>query len=242
MFKYFVLFFKIGIYFIFAYPKLLIYSLLKNHISYERRYKFSLRILKMLSWGFGCKYEIKGLENVPEGNNLVFCPNHQAVLDPLIVTLFKDKRFLIIAKQESSKYPYVGRVAKLMDVLFLDREDFRKSLLTMKEASKILSNGDKNMLIFLEGTRSKNENFKMNDFKPGGLKPAFENHSTIIPIAMTGYYRLLTTKNNKLTYKIQIEFLKPITYEDYKDKTTIEVAESMNKLVSERVDELMKSA
>ncbi|MDY4787692.1 MAG: lysophospholipid acyltransferase family protein [Bacilli bacterium] len=238
--KYFRLFFTIGLYLLVIYPKIFVYSVFKKKISYEKRYSFAIKILKKLTKALHVKYDVRGLENIPSGNNIVFCPNHQAVLDPCILELI-DKKAFIIAKMETRRYPYVGKIANMIDSLFLDREDIRKSFLTIKEASERLSNNDTNFLIFLEGTRSKNENMKMNDFKPGGLRPAFENHSTIVPVALCGYYKLLSTKIQQKQYLVEVEFLKPLTYDDYKDKTTVEVAKQIHDDIQEKVTLMMKN-
>ena len=236
MFKYFIALFKIGFYLIFAYPKVVYYDRHKDKIPYEKRRKFAVKVLNKLNYGFNCVYEVKGLENIPEGNNIVFTPNHQAVLDPLCMTLV-DKPITIIAKKETRDMPYVGRVANIWGSLFMDREDMRQSLQIMKQCSNELANGS-NMLIFLEGTRSKDENFKMGEFKPGGLKPAFQNHSTIVPVALNGYYRVLSKKFPKPGFHIQVTFLKPIPYEEYKDENTISLAPKLEKIVEEEVIKL----
>ena len=234
MFKYFIALFKIGFYLIFVYPKVVYYDKHADKIPYEKRYKLGMKIFNKLNYGFNCVYDVKGVENIPEGNNIVFTPNHQAVLDPLLLTV-ANKPICIIAKKETRKMPYVGRVANILGAIFMDRNDMRQSLQVMKQASSYLEKGERAMLIFLEGTRAKDENFTMGEFKPGGLKPAFVNHSAIVPVAINGYYRVLTKKWPKPGYHIQVSFLKPLYYEDYKDENTISLAPKLKAMVEEEV-------
>ena len=235
--KYFHLFFNTGIYLLFYYPKLLYYSLRREHISIEKRYNFVMKLVNKVKKGYKANITVEGLENIPSGNNLVFVPNHQSVLDPIFLT-YIDKTCFAICKSETEHYFYFKHIARLTDSLFLDRNDIRQAFRCLKTASEKLNKDDTNMLIFLEGMVTLDENKKMNEFKPGGLKPAYKNKSTIVPIALNGFYSCIHEKYNKNGYDVKVRFLKPIPYEEYKDIKTFDLAISLHDEIERNVIEL----
>jgi 1-acyl-sn-glycerol-3-phosphate acyltransferase len=103
----------------------------------------------------------------------------------------------------------------------------KASYKTIKEATDLLNNNI-DLLIFLEGTRSKNRDRSLNEFKPGGLKPIYNSGATIIPIALDGYYNCLDIKNKQLVNDVYVTFLKPISYEDYKNVSSFDLVKRMH--------------
>ena len=88
----------------------------------------------------------------------------------------------------------------------------------------------RNFVIFPEGTRSKLGN-KTIDFHSGTFKCATKSKCDILPIALIDCYKVLDQKGHK-PVKVQLHYLKPITYEEYKDMNTTELAN----LVRSRID------
>ena len=86
-------------------------------------------------------------------------------------------------------------------------------------------------MIFAEGTRSKNGN-KVGDFKGGSFKSATKAKCPIIPVALIDSFKPFDTKSiDPVT--VQVHFLEPILYEEYKDMKTTEIAS----VVKERIQE-----
>ena len=237
--KYLLLFFNTGLYLLFYYPKLIYYSLRKDHISKEKRYNFVMKLVKKVSKGFKANITIEGLENIPSGNNIVFVPNHQSILDPCFLP-YIDKTCFAISKKECEHYPYFKHIERCIDALYLDREDIRQAFRTLKVATNQMKENDDNMLIFLEGKVTLNEDKKMNEFKPGGLKPAYKNQSSIVPIAINGFYNCVHAKYNKNGYDCKVRILKPLYYEDYKDIKTVDLAIALHDEIEKNVIELRK--
>ena len=87
----------------------------------------------------------------------------------------------------------------------------------------------KNFLIFPEGTRSKNGNI-IGEFKGGSFKAATRAKCPIVPVALIDSFKPFDT-NTIRPVTVQVHFLEPLYYEDYKDMKTTDIAE----LVSTRI-------
>ncbi|MCK9198526.1 MAG: 1-acyl-sn-glycerol-3-phosphate acyltransferase [Bacilli bacterium] len=226
MLKYIRVIFTFGLYLLFSYPKILYYYINRKKIPFDKRYDYILGLFKKLEKSFKINYIVKGIENVPENGKVVFCPNHQSYLDPLILSLVNQKA-CPVAKIETKRMPFIGKISAIMGALYLDRENLKASYKTIKEATDLLNNNI-DLLIFLEGTRSKNHDRSLNEFKPGGLKPIYNSGATIVPVALDGYYNCLDIKKKQLVNDVHVTFLKPISYEEYKNVSNFDLVKRMH--------------
>ena len=179
----------------------------KDKYSYEERYENAIKIMKMVANVLHVEFRIKGIENCPK-ENVALCVNHKSFFDPFISQILPMKT-VWIAKKEIRKFPVVGNIAASIDTIFLDRENPRDALRVNKEAIEVLKSG-KSLWISNEGTRSRNKDHSMNEFKPGALRPAYETHSTILPMVICGSWKALDPKCNEKPIYVDVVFLKPI--------------------------------
>ena len=75
----------------------------------------------------------------------------------------------------------------------------------------------------------------MLEFHSGTFKCALKAKCPIVPIALVDSFRVLDEKGCK-PVKVQIHYLKPINYEEYKGMKTVELAA----LVKERIGEVLE--
>ena len=87
----------------------------------------------------------------------------------------------------------------------------------------------RNYVIFAEGTRSRNGN-EVQEFKGGSFKAATKAKCPIVPVALIDSFKPFDT-NTISSVTVQVHFLKPVCYEEYKNMKTKEIA----KLVQERI-------
>jgi len=135
----------------------------------------------------GVTVMIKGEEKIPEGP-VLFVSNHQGNFDIPILLGYIDKPKAFIAKIELLKLPMIRTWMIHMKCVFLDRSDIRQSLRIINQAAEYLKEGY-SMAIFPEGTRSKCET--LGTFKPGSLKLAMKAGVPVVPIAISGSYRIM---------------------------------------------------
>ena len=91
----------------------------------------------------------------------------------------------------------------------------------------------RNYLIFAEGPVQKNGN-EVQEFKGGGKAPraATKAKCPIVPVALIDSFKPFDT-NTISPVTVQVHFLKPLYYEEYKDMKTKDIAA----LVKERITE-----
>ena len=87
----------------------------------------------------------------------------------------------------------------------------------------------KNFLIFPEGTRSKKGN-QVQEFKGGSFKAATRAKCPIVPVALVNCFVPFDSKTTEQV-DVQVHFLKPLLYDEYKDMKTTEIAA----IVKERI-------
>lgn len=238
MFNYILVIIAVASYLIFEYPRLFYYYLRRNKISIEKRLKYIHKVSRRLTSLAGIEYQIEGLENIPENETLVFTPNHQSALDILILGVIPQAT-APIAKIEVLKLPFFNLLAIVGDTILLDRKDLRSSYQTVIDIKNRLES-KRNIIVFLEGTRTKNEDYTLLEFKPGGLKPVYQSQATIVPVAIHGYFRVLNKSKKSYKSKVYISFMNPIKYQDYKDINNIDLANDLQGKINEKVTHLKK--
>ncbi len=156
----------------------------------------------------GCKVEVRGKENIPTDTQSLFVGNHRSYFDILIYHETIGTPVGFIAKSEMKKIPLLPYYMTDIGCLFLDRNDIRKGMETIKEGTEFLKMGH-SMILFPEGTRNQGTNLL--PFKEGGYKMAEKSKSPIVPVAITGSDYLLESAPKKRVQKgkVIIEFGKP---------------------------------
>ncbi|QAT42089.1 lysophospholipid acyltransferase family protein [Aminipila luticellarii] len=145
---------------------------------------WAARLLRMA----GVTCTVKGLENIPKDQPVLFTSNHQGYFDiPLMITRL-DKTNPLVAKNSIEKIPFISNWMKLFDCLFLDRENARQSVRVFGEAENLIRQG-RSVIIFPEGTRSRKD--EAGEFKEGAFKIALKTGVPIVPVAIDGSYRAM---------------------------------------------------
>lgn len=194
-------------------------------------------VYSMISKAFFCaniKLKIKGAENVPN-KACLFVGNHKSNYDVLIILktfskLIKDMNVLnttFVSKKELEKNQKIFYGAKLINAIFLDRQNLRDAIRVINEEKEILLKGEQSITVFIEGTRIDGHEF--GEFKSAVLEPAYQTFCPIVPFVIYGTNNLDKEKRKSFfKYKeITIEFLKPIKYKNYIDVNKSTVAEKM---------------
>ena len=162
----------------------------------------------------------------------MFFPNHQGLFDVLAILNACPVPFSVVAKKEVANVPFLKQVFACMKAFIIDREDIKQSMQVIINVAKEVRSG-RNYLIFAEGTRSKNGNHPQ-EFKGGSFKAATKTKCPIVPVALIDSYKAFDTGSiDKLT--VQVHFLKPLYYEEYKDMKTTEIAAEVKRRIEETI-------
>lgn len=196
----------------------------------EERYSFLKYLDRRANWGGRIIIDTHGVDNIPNQDGFMFFPNHQGLYDVLAIIQACPRPFSVVMKKEIQNIPFLKQVFACMKAIPIDREDIRQSMKVIQQVTKEVKSG-RNYLIFAEGTRSKNGN-RLGEFKGGSFKSAVKAQCPIIPVALIDSFKSFDTNSiAKLT--VQVHFLKPIPYEEYKDMKTTELAA----LVKSRIED-----
>ena len=201
----------------------------------EQHYELLKYITHRANKGGNVTIDAYGVENIPDENGFMFFPNHQGLYDVLAILDVCPKPFSVVAKKEIANIQFLKQVFACMKAYMIDRDDIKQSLQVIINVTNEVKKG-RNYLIFPEGTRSKNGN-ELLEFKGGSVKAATKAKCPIIPVALIDAFKPFDT-NTTSQVTVQVHFLKPLYYEDYKDMNTKEIAA----LVRERIQSTIREA
>ena len=97
------------------------------------------------------------------------------------MTLVTKKLFI---KKEASNVILLKQVGEALGSYSMDREDIKQSMQVIMKVTEDVKKG-KNFLIFPEGTRNRNAEGTVLDFKGGSFKIATKSGCPIIPMAIS---------------------------------------------------------
>ena len=215
-------------------------SFRKNKLSRIKRFKKLKFYLSNIFKRLDVKLYVTGLENIPNEQSYMITPNHQGLADGLIFfELFNDP-LAFVSKGELTKVPVARELLITMGNIFMDRENLKEELRVMKKVRKSLLEDNQKWIIFPEGTRTKDPNYKLNEFKAGTYKFPMSINKKIIPCAIHGMTRVLDGKYNLKEYPVHVHFFKPFTKEDYKNLSTQDIALKCQTMIQEKVDEFIE--
>ena len=214
--------------------KLCWYASHAERYSEEQRYQLLKYVDNRAVKGGNLVIDGHGMENIPKENGFIFFPNHQGLFDVLAIIEVCPVPFSVVAKKEVANVPLLKQTFACTKSYMMDREDIRQSMQVIMNVANDVKNG-KNFLIFPEGTRSKNGNV-IGEFKGGSFKAAMKAKCPIVPVALIDTYKAFDTGSAE-PLTVQVHFLKPMHYEEYKDMKSTEIAAEVRKRVEATIQE-----
>lgn len=209
--------------------KLLLYSRKSDKHTEAERYALLKEITLGANKGGRVTIESDGEENLPSEDGFIFYPNHQGLFDVLAIIESCPRPFSVVMKKEVENVPFLKQVFQIMRAKAIDREDVRQGMKVILEVVDEVKAG-RNYLIFAEGTRAKEEN-KPQDFKGGSFKAAMKAKCPIVPVAIIDAFKPFDRKSVKKV-TVQVHYLKPLYYEDYKDMKSTEIAAYVKEVIT----------
>lgn len=178
------------------------------------------------------KFNSRGHDQLPEGPAII-APNHQSFFDALFVTAYLKRKTIketyFYAKRKHVRTKLFRFLAGKNNVIVMDlNNDLKESIQKM---AAVLKSGKK-IMIFPEGTRSKNG--ELGDFKKTFAILSKELNVPVIPVAITGANKALPVGSRfpKPFTKVRVKYLEPIYPQDYTfDTLTEKVKESIAEVV-----------
>lgn len=204
-----------------------------NKYTKEKHLELFQKIVKCANKGGKVKLEAHGLENIPNEDGFMFFPNHQGLYDVLAIVGTSNKYFGTVAKKEVGNIFFLKQIFACSGSYLIDREDIRQSMKVISNVSRDVKAG-KNFLIFAEGTRSRNGNNTL-EFKGGSFKSATKAKAPIVPIALIDSFKAFDTSSTE-DVTVRIFYLEPLLYDEYREMSTIEIAEEVRNRIQETIE------
>ena len=213
--------------------KLCYYASHVDKYTEEQRYKVLRFIDNRAIKGGRVKIDVHGQENIPEQNGFMFFPNHQGLFDVLSIVAACPRPFSVVMKKEIQNIPFLKQVFACMKAYAIDRDDVKQAMKVIIQVTKEVIEC-RNYLIFAEGTRTKDPNH-VHEFKGGSFKSAMKAKCPIVPVALIDAYKPFDTKSiEKVT--VQVHFLEPISYDEYKDMKSVELAAEVKSRIEKVIE------
>lgn len=188
-----------------------------------------------------CKMKITGLENLCDNMSYIFAPNHSSHLDTMCVYkgLYKKyggsyfDKMCCMAVKELEK-GYMKKIFRTIGAIPVERNS--NAINSLKSINKVLTNNGYSVLIFPEGTRTRNG--KMGSFLKGAAVMSVYSNIPIIPVGIKGTYEIWPANSfPKLSFKrkiVEVHFGQPI---NKKGTNASELTQILEKEVSKLCEE-----
>lgn len=169
----------------------------------DQLYKWLTPLIDMA----GVTFDVSGQEKIPEGEPIIYTPNHSGMFDIPAIVLTAPKPPMFIAKKELGKLPILSKWMWVIDCVFVDRSNKDSARSSLHEAIEMVKNG-RSLVIFPEGTRSKDG--KLGIFKGGAMKIAMETGAKVVPVLIEGSRERLEETGNVVGGVVKVTYLDPI--------------------------------
>ncbi len=129
----------------------------------------------------GVKLNVLGRENLTAQRPAVFIFNHRNNFDPIITSVLVRDNFTGVGKKELESDPVVGTLGKLLDAVFIDRDDAKSAVAELGRVEDLARKG-LSVVIAPEGTRL--DTTEVGPFKKGPFRIAMAAGIPIVPIVI----------------------------------------------------------
>ncbi|MSR76035.1 MAG: 1-acyl-sn-glycerol-3-phosphate acyltransferase [Candidatus Ryanbacteria bacterium] len=159
------------------------------------------------------RVEVIGREHLDDARAYIVAANHESAFDiPLAVGIVEGGRFIV--KREISRLPVFGKAALHGGQIIVDRANNAQAVAAIHAGIKVWPNA--RLVIFVEGTRTRTG--EMGPFKKGAFHIALDTKLPIIPMAISGAFRVLPPNSiMRVTpgVHVTVEFGKPIIVHEW---------------------------
>ena len=163
------------------------YSLVVGNV--RRLYRVAMWIANAGVRAAGVRIEAKGFENIPQGRPCIFMCNHVSNLDPPVVLPILPGQTSVFLKKELMSIPILGYAMRMGKFIPVERGGKRDAAQASVAAASDALRSGLNILVFPEGTRSKDG--RLSTFKKGPFFLAMETMAPVVPVAISGTERMM---------------------------------------------------
>jgi len=174
---------------------------------------FTSQWSRALMTAVGIDLNVIGSENLTAQRPAVFIFNHRNQADPMIAGRLVSDNFTSVGKKELEKDPIMGTIGKVMDAAFIDREDPKAAVESLRKIEELARKG-LSVLIAPEGTRL--DTTEVGPFKKGPFRIAMATGIPIVPIVIRNAE--VIAERNSSTFNpgtVDVAVFPPIPVDDW---------------------------
>ncbi len=177
-------------------------------------YRLAMRLMRLGLWAAGIRVVVAGRELVPVGESCIFMSNHVSNLDPPVLLPVLPGRSSVLLKKSLTGLPVLGKAMRMAQFVPVERgHKVESAKASIAAAAQALRSG-LHILVFAEGTRSKDG--RLAAFKKGPFFLAADTGAPIVPMAISGTERMMHKGSVAVKGGVaRVEFLAPIRPGDY---------------------------
>lgn len=185
----------------------------------------------------GIRIEVTGLENIPSDRHCIFMCNHVSNLDPPVVLPLLPGRSSVLLKKELMRIPILGAAMRMGKFVPVERGHRREAAQASVAAAADALRSGLNILVFPEGTRSKDG--RLSIFKKGPFFLAQQTQAPIVPIALSGTEHMMRKGSVAITPGVaRVQMLPAI--EPAQFETREDLLKAVRKAIADALPEEMK--
>jgi len=205
---------------------------------YEKPSKFYAWLLNLGYWSLltcgRAKLHVTGLEKLPKEGKFMFTSNHRSKFDNMVHSyVMRQYPLAFISKKENFKIPFAKGLITRCCYLSLDRGNHKQGLEVIHRAINYIENDIVSIGIFPEGTRS--TDMQVHAYKPGCFKIGVKPKSPIVVGVTRGTENIHKNFPWKST-DVYFDIADVIYPEQYKDMNTIEIAQKVENIVVQTIN------
>lgn len=183
----------------------------------------------------GLTIEVSGKENIITDRAAIYISNHQSYPDPIAIFYALGFVCPVLAKKEVKKIPIVSGWMDLFDCIYIDREDARKSVESLKQAAEQITNGS-SIIIFPEGTRT--HDGSLGEFKSGAFKVAEKTKAPLVPVCIHNMNEVMPRGSMKIhKANVKIDILPSIDISDMSRMEIRALPEQIKEIIAQKKEE-----
>jgi putative phosphoserine phosphatase/1-acylglycerol-3-phosphate O-acyltransferase len=174
---------------------------------------FTASWTRLLMASIGIDLNVVGEENLTAKRPAVFLFNHRNQADPFIAARLISDNFTSVGKKELEKDPLMGTIGKVLDAAFIDREDPKAAVESLRKIEELARKGI-SVLIAPEGTRL--DTTEVGPFKKGPFRIAMAAGVPLVPIVIRNAE--VIAERNSSTFNpgtVDIAVFPPIPTDDW---------------------------
>jgi putative phosphoserine phosphatase/1-acylglycerol-3-phosphate O-acyltransferase len=162
----------------------------------------------------GVHLNVIGAENLTAQRPAVFIFNHRNQVDPIIASALVRDNWVGVGKKELASDPIMGTLGRLLDAVFIDRDDPTAAVETLHEVEKRARQG-LSIVIAPEGTRV--DTTTVGPFKKGPFRIAMAAGIPIVPIVIRNA-EIIAARNSTTMNPgtVDVAVFPPISVSDWK--------------------------